>query len=77
VTSWLRLFLEVAAIVAIFHASAAAFGSWPPALLHFVVQGTVKLVVVSGEAAPMFALAWMAASAILPLVVFVVPRPAR
>jgi membrane protease YdiL (CAAX protease family) len=50
---------------------------WPPALVHFVVQGTVKVVLVSEEAAPMFPLAWMAASATLPLVVFVVPRPTR
>jgi membrane protease YdiL (CAAX protease family) len=48
---------------------------WPPALLHFVAQGTVKILMVSGDAAPVFPLVWMAASAVLPLIVFVVPRP--
>lgn len=42
---------------------------WAPALLHFIVQGTVKVVVVSGDAPGAFPLAWMMASAVLPLVV--------
>ena len=42
---------------------------WPPALLHFVVQGTVKVLVVSGDAAWAFPLAWMAASAVIPMFV--------
>jgi membrane protease YdiL (CAAX protease family) len=49
---------------------------WPPALLHFVVQGTVKVLVVSGDASAAFPLVWMIASAALPLSVFLVPRPA-
>ena len=49
---------------------------WAPALLHFVIQATVKVVVLS-HGAESFALAWMAASAIVPLLVFAfqVPRP--
>ena len=42
---------------------------WAPALLHFVIQATVKVVVLS-HGAESFALAWMAASAIVPLLVF-------
>ena len=44
---------------------------WAPALLHFVIQATVKVAVFphGGES---FALAWMAASAIVPLLVFTV-----
>ena len=44
---------------------------WAPALLHFVVQATVKVVVFS-QGAESFALAWMAASATIPLLVFAV-----
>lgn len=47
---------------------------WAPALVHFVVQGALKVVVVSGESAAALPLVWMAASAILPFLVFVVPR---
>lgn len=43
---------------------------WPPALLHFVIQGTVK-VLVFPEGGESFALAWMAASATIPLLVFI------
>ena len=42
-----------------------------PALLHFVVQATVKVVVFS-QGAESFALVWMAASATIPLLVFTV-----
>jgi membrane protease YdiL (CAAX protease family) len=48
---------------------------WPPALLHFVIQGTVKVVIMEGDAAPAFPLAWMVASAVVPFLVFLVPRP--
>ncbi|MGE0460049.1 MAG: lysostaphin resistance A-like protein [Vicinamibacterales bacterium] len=47
---------------------------WPPALLHFVVQGTVKVVAFPEDAAVAFPLAWMAASAVIPWAVFLVPR---
>ena len=48
---------------------------WPPALLHFVVQGTVKIVVMSGDSAPLFPLVWIAASAVLPMFVLLIARP--
>ena len=41
---------------------------WASALLHFVVQGTVKVLVVSPEPAT-FALAWMIASGLVPLLI--------
>ncbi len=44
---------------------------WAPALLHFVIQATVKVVVFS-QGAESFALFWMAASAVVPLLVFMV-----
>jgi hypothetical protein len=47
---------------------------WAPALLHFVIQGTAKVLVFS-EGAESFALAWMAASATIPLLVFAADRP--
>ena len=48
---------------------------WPPALVHFVVQGTVKIVAVTGnESAAAFPLVWMAASALVPWLVFLIPR---
>jgi membrane protease YdiL (CAAX protease family) len=48
---------------------------WAPALLHFVIQGTVKVVVVSGGVES-FAIIWMIASAVVPLLIFV-RYPAR
>ena len=47
---------------------------WGPALLHFVVQGTLK-VVVFPHGAESFALVWMAASATVPWLVFLVKVP--
>ena len=47
---------------------------WPPAILHFVIQATVKVVVLS-HGAESFALAWMAASALVPLLIFGGQRP--
>jgi hypothetical protein len=47
---------------------------WAPALLHFVVQATVK-VVVFPDGAESFALAWMAANAVVPLLVFTIKVP--
>ena len=49
---------------------------WAPALLHFVIQATPKVLVVShgGES---FALAWILASAVVPLLVFAVRIPER
>ena len=47
---------------------------WAPAILHFVIQATVKVMVFS-QGAESFALAWMAASAIVPLLVFTLKAP--
>lgn len=41
---------------------------WAPALVHFTVQGTVKILDTQGDAA--FPLLWMAASALIPYLVF-------
>ncbi len=49
---------------------------WAPAVLHFVIQATVK-VVVFAHGAESFALAWMAASALVPLLIFTVKAPTR
>jgi membrane protease YdiL (CAAX protease family) len=49
---------------------------WAPALVHFVVQGALKVTVVSGDSAAAMPLAWMAACATIPFLVFLVPRPA-
>jgi len=49
---------------------------WAPALLHFVIQATVK-VLVFPHGAESFALFWMAASAVVPLLVFTVTVPTR
>lgn len=43
---------------------------WPPAIVHFVVQGAIKIITVEG--APALPLIWMAASATLPFLVFAV-----
>jgi membrane protease YdiL (CAAX protease family) len=47
---------------------------WGPALVHFVVQGAVKVVVVSGDASALFPFMWIAASAVLPMFVLLIPR---
>ena len=49
---------------------------WPSALLHFVVQGTVKIVVVERATASVFPLVWMAASALVSMLALLIPRPA-
>lgn len=49
---------------------------WPPALLHFVVQGTVKILVISGDTSSLFPIVWMASSAARPMFALLIPRPA-
>ena len=49
---------------------------WAPALLHFVIQATVK-VVAFAHGAESFALVWMAASAVVPLLIFTVKARTR
>jgi membrane protease YdiL (CAAX protease family) len=48
---------------------------WAPALLHFVVQGTVKILVVSGGVPSLFPIVWMVAGAVLPMSVLLIRRP--
>jgi membrane protease YdiL (CAAX protease family) len=50
---------------------------WAPALLHFVVQATVKIVVIDEPAAASFPLVWMVAAAVVPMLALIVPRPER
>ena len=47
---------------------------WAPALLHFVVQGAVKVVELPGNTG--LPIVWMAASALVPWLVFI-PSPRR
>jgi membrane protease YdiL (CAAX protease family) len=48
---------------------------WAPALLHTVIQGAVKIVIVPHDRMTPLALMWMLASAVVPLMILVVPRP--
>ncbi|MEZ5343968.1 MAG: CPBP family intramembrane glutamic endopeptidase [Pyrinomonadaceae bacterium] len=48
---------------------------WAPAILHFVIQGAVKILNVSGEFAEFFPLFWIGVCAFIPLLVFAIPRP--
>ena len=48
---------------------------WAPALVHFTIQGAIKVVLVPGPAGAALPLVWMAASAVLAFAVFLVPRP--
>jgi membrane protease YdiL (CAAX protease family) len=50
---------------------------WAPALVHFVMQGAVKVVVIGGEPAAVFPLVWMAAGAALPYLAFLIARDPR
>lgn len=47
---------------------------WAPAILHFVVQGAIKVITVSGEREISFALVWMVACLIVPQFAFLVRR---
>ena len=49
---------------------------WAPALVHCVVQGAIKIITPEHPDARL-PLAWMAASAVVPYLVFLVPRTAR
>jgi membrane protease YdiL (CAAX protease family) len=46
---------------------------WAPAIVHFVAQGAVKVIVISGESASMFPFFWIAASPLIPLTVYAFP----
>ena len=45
---------------------------WAPAIVHFVTQGAVKVVVVSGKSASLFPFFWMTICALVPLSVFAI-----
>jgi membrane protease YdiL (CAAX protease family) len=45
---------------------------WPPALVHFVMQGAIKIIVLPGEAGLQLPLIWMTGCATLPYLVFLV-----
>ncbi len=47
---------------------------WAPALIHFTIQGALKVVEPVGATGPGLPLVWMAACAVLPWAVFLVPR---
>jgi membrane protease YdiL (CAAX protease family) len=47
---------------------------WPSALLHLVVQGTPKIVILPADEALGFSLFWMAASLALPLLILLAPQ---
>lgn len=69
------LLLAVAISFPLAHLFELAGGTiWAAALVHFVVQGTLKVASVPGEAAATLPLVWIAASATLPFLVFLVPR---
>jgi len=55
---------------------ARLFAGLAPALLHFVVQGAIKVVDVPAAGAASFALVWMASAAAIPMLVFLVPHGA-
>ena len=46
---------------------------WSPAILHFVVQGTLKVLVATDESAWLFPFFWMTVCALIPLTAFAVP----
>jgi membrane protease YdiL (CAAX protease family) len=55
------------------HAYELAGGTiWAPALLHFIIQGTPKIVVLEGQLLPV---AWMVASAVVVGLILLIPRP--
>jgi membrane protease YdiL (CAAX protease family) len=50
---------------------------WAPAILHFVVQAAIKVVVLHGDGGASLPLVWMAAAAVIPFAVFLVPLTSR
>ena len=50
---------------------------WPPALLHFTIQGAVKVMTVSGGSDTAFPLFWMLAAAVVPLAVLLIESDGR
>lgn len=50
---------------------------WAPALVHFVIQAAIKVLVVPGEVGQLLPLVWIGASAALPWLAFLIPRPSQ
>ena len=48
---------------------------WGPAILHAVIQGAVKVIVIPDAASAAFPIAWIAASAVVPMAVFLFGVP--
>jgi membrane protease YdiL (CAAX protease family) len=48
---------------------------WAPALVHFVMQATVKVVTFEGESGLLIPIVWMVACASLPYLVFLLKQP--
>ncbi len=48
---------------------------WPSAVLHSVVQASIKLVETTGDAFPTLAVGWIAIAALVPWTAFVLTRP--
>jgi membrane protease YdiL (CAAX protease family) len=70
------LILSIALSVPLAHLFELGGGTiWAPALVHFVVQGTVKVITFSDAEGAGFPLMWMAASGLIPMCALLVPRP--
>jgi hypothetical protein len=50
---------------------------WPPAILHFVAQGAIKVVEVDGVRGIPLPIVWMIACAVVPFLAFLVAVPSR
>lgn len=50
---------------------------WPPAILHFVAQGAIKVVEVEGGGGMPLPVIWMIACAVVPFLAFLVATPSR
>lgn len=48
---------------------------WAPAIIHFVIQGAIKVTVISGESAWLFPFFWIGICALIPLCAFAIPSP--
>ena len=68
------LFLSIAMSFPLAYLFELAGGTiWAPAVIHFVIQGAIKVITISGEPSVPLPVVWMAVSAILPFAVFLVP----
>ncbi len=48
---------------------------WAPAIVHFVIQGAIKVTAISGESAWLFPFFWIGICALIPLCAFAIPSP--